>query len=235
MKKNLVCSSPLFVLLLLFSLWGSEGCKKSPEMKFSGTLEFTEHGVGPRVTGRLTSMTVEEGDEVKIGRLIATLERYDQAKRDYDRTQQLSQAGGASRQAVEQAGLTLEDQQILSPVEGVVLTKVHEAGEVVAAGSPVAVIGDREKIWVRVFIPEGLVSRIRMGQTAVLQFDGIARTFKGHVSFIAPKAEFTPRNVQTLEERVTQTFAVKIELDEREPYLRPGVTAEVTLDLSEKP
>jgi len=232
-SKHVLSSFLLFLNLLTLSscdLW-----RKEPPGRFSGTLEFTEHGVGPRVTGRLVSMTLEEGQEVKMGERIATLERYDQAKRDYDRISDLSRAGGATRQAVEQAALTLEDQQIVSPVDGVVLTKVHEAGEVVAAGSPVAVIGDRGRIWVRIFIPEGLISRVQMGQEAKLRFDGISREFRGHVSFIAPRAEFTPRNVQTEEERVTQTFAVKIQLDEREPFIRPGVSANVSLNVSGNP
>ncbi|MFO1518808.1 MAG: efflux RND transporter periplasmic adaptor subunit [bacterium] len=198
---------------------------------FTGTLEFTEHDVGARVPGRLSSLSVDEGDEVKNGQVIATLERYDQNKRDYERLQQLSVQGGATRQSVEQAQLSLEDQKIISPVDGVVLTKVHDSGEVVAAGNPVVVVGDRKKVWVKIFVPEGMINRVRLNAPATLKFDGLSRTFKGRVVFVAPKAEFTPRNVQTEEERVTQTFAVKVSLDETEPYLRPGVTAEVSLNL----
>jgi HlyD family secretion protein len=224
--------SIFYSFLLVFLL--TSGCNlwKNPSLqKFTGTLEFTEHGVGARVAGRLSSLRVDEGDEVKQNQLIATLERYDQTKRDYERISKLVHQGGATQQAVEQAGLTFEDQQIASPVEGVVLTKIHESGEVVATGSPVVVIGDRKKIWIKIFVPEGVINRVRMNQPATLKFDGLDQLFKGHVSFIAPKAEFTPRNVQTEEERVTQTFAVKVTLDEVESYLRPGVTAEVYLDL----
>jgi membrane fusion protein YbhG len=222
-----------FFLLIFFLLPACNQWMNPKPNLYTGTLEFTEHGVGARVAGRLSTLQVDEGDEVKNSQLIATLERYDQNKKDYERLSQLSQQGGATRQAVEQAELSLQDQQILSPVEGVILTKVHESGEVVAAGDPVVVIGDRKKIWVKIFVPEGMISRVKMNQAADLKFDGLEKHFKGHVSYVSPKAEFTPRNVQTEEERVTQTFAVKVQLDEVEPFLRPGVTAEVSLDGSQ--
>ncbi len=219
---------PLFLIPLGCDHW----MHPSPE-KFSGTLELTEHGVGARVAGRLTSLTVDEGDSVKQGELISTLERYDQTKRDYERVSRIVRQGGASEQEMENAALALEDQQVISPVDGVILTKVHESGEVVAAGSPIVIVGDPQKMWVKIFVPEGVINRVQMNQPATLKFDGLSQTFRGHVSYIAPRAEFTPRNVQTEEERITQTFAVKVTLDERQPYLRPGVNTDVFLDLKE--
>ena len=137
-----------------------------------------------------------------------------------------------SQQAVEQAELAMKDQRAVSPVDGVVLTKVHETGEVVGGGSPVLVVGDRSHLWVKLFVPEGYINRVRFAQEATVRFDGLARAFKGRVSFISPDAEFTPRNVQTPEERVTQTFAVKVTLEETENFLRPGVAADVDLPLT---
>ena len=220
--------------LSLYLLLGLCGCKNHQDpntLYLSGTLEMTEHGVGMPVPGRLTTLKVDEGDSVQKGELLATLERYDQTARDYDRLVQLLARGGTNQQAVEQAELTMRDQRALSPVDGVVLTKVHETGEVVSSTSPVLILGDRSRLWVRVFIPEGSISRVEMNAPATLKVDGLNREFKGHVSFISPDAEFTPRNVQTPEERVTQTFAVKILLEDSEPYLRPGVTADVTLPM----
>ncbi len=223
------------LLLLLGMGWVlMAGCDRlfaPSHLTLSGMLELTEHAVGARVPGRLASVFIEEGQDVTRGQVIAQLDRFDQAQRDADRMTQLFQQGGATQQAVEQAGLALEDQRIVSPVDGVVLTKVHEAGEVVAAGGPVAVIGDRAQMWVRVYVPEGLVNRVRVGQPATIRLDGLVHSLSGRVSVVAPKAEFTPRNVQTPEERVTQTFAVKVRLDHPEPWLRPGVAADVTLDL----
>ena len=86
----------------------------------------------------------------------------------------------------------------------------------------------------KIFVPEGQINRVTLGDLATLRFDGLNRTYAGHVSFIAPKAEFTPRNVQTPEERITQTFAIKIALDDPDPSLRPGVAADVTMDLTHR-
>ena len=204
-------------------------CHSWHEENFSGTLELTEYSVGVLSAGRLVTLQVDEGAKVKQGEILGTLDRYDQAKKDYDRAVMLLKSGGSSDQAVERAKLDLEDETIFSPVDGVVLVKIREVGEVLPAGSPVVTIGDDRHLWVRVFIPEGLINRVQLNQPAVLRFDGLKKKFKGHVIFIAPKAEFTPRNIQTKEERVTQTFAVKMALDEPYPELHPGVNADVTL------
>lgn len=192
---------------------------------------MTEHGVSFPVPGRITSLLVDEGEEVTQGQLLAKLERYELASREYDRLVKLLAQGGTNRQAVEEAELAMLDQRMLSPVNGVVLTKVHEIGEVSDPTSPVLIVGDKSKLWIRIYVPEGLVNRVHMNQSAKIKFDGLDQDFPGHVSFISPKAQFTPRNVQTPEERVTQTFAVKVELNQPKPFMRAGVPADVWLHL----
>lgn len=222
----------LWMALFLGPLILSCGSQKT-KLHLSGTLEVTEHAVGVRVPGRIVSENIQEGAEVKKGQLLATLEREVQAKKDYDRVSSLFEKGGTTRQAVEQAELTLEDQRVSAPVDGTVLIKVHEVGEVVVAGGAVAVIGETATPWVRVFVPEGLVSRLSLHHAATLKFDGLDRVIRGEVVSIAPKAEFTPRNVQSVEERVLQTFAVKVAIlpEDKPATLRPGVSADVTLEL----
>lgn len=207
------------------------GCGKfrgNDDMALSGTLELTEYSVGSPAPGRLREVLVDEGDIVKAGQLLAAFERESQAQRDWQRAERLFKQGGGSEQAAEQARLAWEDQRVVAPVDGVVLLRVRESGETVPAGAPVAVIGDTRDLWVRVHVPEGHVNRVPLNQPATLRFDGLDRSFKGHVSFVSPRADFTPRNVQTPEERVTQTFSVKVTLDERDPALRPGVAADVS-------
>ncbi len=197
---------------------------------FSGTLEMDEHSIGARVTGRVTELSFEEGQAVKAGELLATFERYDEAKRDYERAQKLFAVGGASDHDLENAKLAFEDQQVLSPVDGVILTKVRQKGEIAAAGSAVAVVGNNQKFWVRIYIPEGKINQVSLGQAASVKLDGVSRHFPAHVTYISTQAEFTPRNVQSEEERVTQTFAVKVTLDQPDPLLHAGVAADVRLD-----
>jgi multidrug efflux pump subunit AcrA (membrane-fusion protein) len=140
----------LFIFGLLCGCTGRDLADKT----FSGTLEVTEHKLGAKAAGRLVGLMVDEGDLVTHDAVIATMDHYAQAKRDYERTEALFKAGGADLQAVEYARLAMEDQQIVSPIDGIVLVKVHEVGEMLSAGSPVVVIGDLKDRWVKVFVTE---------------------------------------------------------------------------------
>ena len=222
----------LKLILPLFIFFALAGCHyhSKDALKFSGTLELTEHSLGAKAAGRLTSVSVEEGETVAAGQVIATLDRYEQFKKDYEREQELLKTGGTTQQSVEHAALAVEDQQVVSPVDGVVLVKVHEQGEIVAAGTPVAVIGDRRDLWVKIFVPEGAINRLELGQPVRVSVDGLSQKFGGKVTFISPQAEFTPRNIQTPEERATQTFAVKVRVDDPPAFLRPGVAADVVIE-----
>jgi multidrug resistance efflux pump len=218
------------VLIFLCSAVLISGCSAKNDIKhmtFSGTMEMTEHVLGVKAAGRLTTLNVKEGDPVQKGELLATFDRYEQNKKDLTRLEVLFKNGGANQQSLENARLSMEDQQVVSPLDGIVLVKSAETGEIVPAGSGVVVIGDPADQWVKIFVSEDLMHQLSIGQTAVISVDGGDRTYKGHVSFIADKAEFTPRNVQTPEERVTQTFAVKITVDDADKNLHAGVAADV--------
>lgn len=223
-----------YIVMLVGCLALAVGCQQQRQpagkMAFSGTLEMTEHQLGAKAAGRVSTLLVQEGDKVTAGQLIATLDRYEQARKDLERAQALFAQGGATAQDVEYAQLAMEDQQVVSPIDAVVLVKAREVGEMAQAGAPVVVIGDPKDQWVRVFIPEGAINRIRMGQKASLSFDGMTQTYLGHVRYIATKAEFTPRNVQTAEERVTQAFAVKVAADIGDLPAHAGVAVDVTFD-----
>ncbi len=224
-------------LIIMGVLFGTAGCglwNGVDHEKFSGTLELNEHVLGAKVAGRVMSLSVDEGSEVKKGIVLATMDRYEQTEKDYKRAVQLYEQGGGNYQSVEYAKLAMEDQVIVSPVDGVVLVKVHDVGEVVSSGSAVVVVGDRARFWVRIFVPEGIINRVRMGQQAKVRFDGLNQSFDGQVSFIASKAEFTPRNIQTAEERITQTFAVKVDIKNPPEFLRPGVACDVSLDFEKE-
>lgn len=221
----------IFFIVICCGLGACRDRKLESLYHFSGTLELTEHGVGFPAQGRVATLYVDEGDKVEVGQLLGYLDRYPLAKREYQRLADLLRHGGTNQQAVEEAEQAMLDQRALSPVTGVVLTKVHETGEVVGSGSALVIIGDRSQLWVRIFVPEGLINRVKMGQSATIRFDGLSEDFTGKVGFIAPEAEFTPRNVQTPEERVTQTFAVKVYLEHAPEFLRPGVPADVFLSL----
>lgn len=196
-------------------------------MTFSGTMEMTEHVLGAKAAGRLTTLNVDEGDLVKQGQLLATFDRFEQTKKDYARDQVLFQNGGFNQQALEDANLAMQDQEVIAPIDGVVLVKSAETGEIIPQGGGVVVIGDLKDQWVKVYVSEGLVHQLSIGRNAAVLVDGSSQAYKGHVTFISDKAEFTPRNVQTPDERVTQTIAVKITVDNPDANLHAGVAADV--------
>jgi multidrug resistance efflux pump len=215
------------VLLIAILIGGCTGKKDFKQMTFSGTMEMTEHVLGSKVAGRLVNLYVDEGDFVKKGQLLATFDRFEQNKKDYDRVGVLFKNGGANQQSLENAKLTMEDQQVISPLDGVVLVKDVETGEIIPSGGGVVVVGDPHDQWVKIYVSEDLVHQLVLNQQASIAVDGSKQTYKGHVTFIADKAEFTPRNVQTPEERVTQTIAVKITVDNADENLHAGVAADV--------
>jgi HlyD family secretion protein len=149
------------------------------------------------------------------------------------RQQDLSAAQAALAQA--QATLRLAvvvaaHNTVVAPVDGVVLTKNIEKGEVVAAGTAIYTLVTPDDIWLRVFIPEDQIGRVRLGQSARITVDTFpGRGFEGRVSEISPQAEFTPGNVQTKEDRVKLVFGVKIRLDNRDGSLKPGMPADAEI------
>lgn len=130
----------------------------------------------------------------------------------------------------EAARVSFEDLRARSTVEGMVTRTHAEAGETLGAGRPVATITDIAQPWVRVYIPESQIGKVRLGAAAKVRVDTFPdREFVGRVSYVSSQAEFTPKNVQTQEERVKLVFAVNVTMDNREGILKPGMPADVTI------
>lgn len=124
---------------------------------------------------------------------------------------------------------------LTSPTAGVVLRKHVEPGEIIVAGTPVATIADLENIWLKIYVPEPQLGRIRLGQMAEVTTDSFrGKTYRGRIIFINSEAEFTPKNVQTQEERVKLVFAVKIGLQNPNQELKPGMPADARIVLESR-
>ena len=140
---------------------------------------------------------------------------------------QLAQA----RNALDMAKTRLKEMTILSPLDGVVLRKNLEVGELANPGVPILTLMKPSDIWVRAYVPEEEVARIKVGSPARVAVDGYpARRFPGRITEIASEAEFTPRNVQTRKERVNLVFRIKIAVDNPEGILKPGMPADAEID-----
>lgn len=140
---------------------------------------------------------------------------------------QLAQA----RNALDMAKTRLKEMAIFSPLEGVVLRKNLEVGELASPGVPILTLMKPSDIWVRAYVPEEEVGRIKVGSKALVAVDAYpARRFPGRITEIASEAEFTPRNVQTKKERVNLVFRIKIAVDNPEGILKPGMPADADID-----
>jgi HlyD family secretion protein len=122
------------------------------------------------------------------------------------------------------------DATITSPAAGIVTQKLVDAGEVVAPRMPLVVVTDLDHAWANLFVPEPAMPRISLGQNAVVMTDAGNR-IEGKVTYLSPQAEFTPRNVQTADERSKLVYRIKVSVDNRQGILKPGmpVDAELTL------
>ena len=130
--------------------------------------------------------------------------------------------------AVAAARVALADLQVTSPVDGVVTRKHAEVGETLGAGRPVVTVTDISRPWLRVYIPEDQIGKVRLGAAARIKVDTFPdREFEGRVSYVSSQAEFTPKNVQTQEERVKLVFAVNVTVDNRDGTLKPGMPGDV--------
>jgi HlyD family secretion protein len=189
--------------------------------------ELLQHGAVAR-QARDDAATRRDMAEAAVNEARAGLKRLEAGPRPEEL------AAARARVAAAEADLgraqqALADAVITAPRGGIISEKLVEAGEMIGAGTPLAVLVDLETAWLNVYVPEPDLGRIRIGQAArVTTDDGQART--GTVSFIAPEAEFTPKNVQTKDERVKLVYRLKIALDNRDGLFKPGMPAEATLE-----
>jgi len=119
---------------------------------------------------------------------------------------------------------------LASPTAGSITLRLAEAGEVVAPGQAVLRVASLDHPWVRVYVNEKDLLRIRLGQGADVRVDGLpGKVFKGQVTFISPEAEFTPKTVETRELRVDLVYRVKVEVANPDGALKIGMPADVTI------
>ncbi len=169
----------------------------------SGTIEATETRLGSIQGGRVEGVAVSEGDQVQEGQIVAEVHP-------------ASTTRSSGRELIR------------SPLNGVVLYRAVEPGEVASPGTPLMTIADLNKLKLTVYVPEDRYGLINLGQVYPVSVDSFpGQTFAGTVSYISDQAEFTPRNVQTTENRKTTVFAIRLDLPPSDGKLKPGMPADV--------
>lgn len=120
-----------------------------------------------------------------------------------------------------------------APFSGVIMVRQAELGEVVGPGTPIVTLGDLEHVWMRAYVNEPDLGRVRLGEEAIVTTDNRpGERFRGRVSFIAQDAEFTPKSVETYAERVTLVYRIRIDIENRREELVPGMPVDAEIRLA---
>ncbi len=210
---------------------------------YAGTIEATEIDISPRLSSVISELDVKEGDDVSAGQVMIKLDGEDQklaealAQKDFDRTEKLFKDGAASQESYDNAKYKRDDTAlrlgwctIKSPVKGRVLAKYHEAGEWVTPGVKLLTVADLSEMWAYFYVPQTAVAKLSVGTEVAGYLPELGmRRFDGKITRINDEAEFTPKNVQTREERTRLVYGVKITFINGNGMLKPGMTLEVKL------
>ena len=201
------------------------------QIDFKRAESLYREGVGPQDT--------RDQAETNLKRAQATFERaqqeYDQAQ-EGTRKEELDVSRATLVQAEQKLRLSkinLEYTTLRAPKSGVILVRQAELGEVAVPNTPVVTLGDLNNVWLRAYVSESDLGRIHFGTPAVIRTDTYpGKTYHGRISFISDKAEFTPKSVQTFKERVTLVYRIKIDVENPNHELKPGMPADAEIPLN---
>lgn len=277
MKKNIAIA--LFVVLLLavnvlayFAFIKNGNNNKNKYLVLYGNVDIREVNMGFRVYGKVKELFFDEGDRVKPGDKLATLddvpysEEVMQAKANVesqeaslqDYSAKLEKRESLTKEAISKEDLDdaiynkkisskrleeakaalassltrLEDTQMICVSNGTILSRIREPGSVVNVGEPVFTISLDSPVWVRAYVNEPDLGKVYPGMLAEIFTDTKGNpSYLGHIGFISPVAEFTPKNVETTELRTDLVYRLRIILDEPDEGIRQGMPVTVKLKL----
>lgn len=138
-------------------------------------------------------------------------------------------------QRLKEVEVSYRETKIYTPADGVILSRVAEEGEVVNPGQVIYTMVDLNKLYIKVYIPEPELGKVKLGQQARVYVDAyLDRYFNGTLTRVYEQAEFTPKNVETKDERVKLVFGAEVSVDNPEGLLKPGMPADVVLKIDPK-
>jgi HlyD family secretion protein len=138
-----------------------------------------------------------------------------------------------AEESIKQAKINREHTKLYSPINGVILTRPREPGEVVSAGAPVLTMATIEKVYLKAYVGEADLGKAKLGQKVKISTDSYpGKSYEGKIYFISSEAEFTPKNLQTKEDRVKLVYRIKVEVPNPDQELKPGMIADGVIDLA---
>lgn len=213
------------------------------EFFYAGTIEVTKVDIPARVTSVISTRLVNEGDKVQQGQVLMELACEDYklaaniATENYNRALRLYRQGSEAKVTFDQVlnkkqeiDLKIAWCKVTAPMNGSIFNKYHEPGEMVNPGTRLFTMANLQDIYAYVYVPQALVAKLKIGQAVTGILPELKnKEFQGNISHINEEAEFTPKNVQTREERTRLVFGIKISFNNQDAILKPGMTLEVRL------
>lgn len=212
------------------------------EFRYVGTIEATKVDLSSRVTSVISSFDVKEGDKVEKDRVLIRLacEDYrlasDLAAQNFERASRLYREGSQAKEAFDLAKNTRDTAalkvswcDVAAPRAGRILATYREAGEMVSPGTKFLTLADLRDVYAYIYVAQPEVARVKLDQTLPAFLPEIQREIPGRIAVIGAEAEFTPKNVQTREERQRLVYAVKVSFPNEDEVLKPGMAIEVRL------
>ena len=210
---------------------------------YAGTLETTKVYLSARVASDVSHIYVAEGDTVTAGAPLMELScdtvkvLANQIDGDYGRAVTLKSQGHMSQAEFDMISRNKQDNDlklswchIKSPIDGMVMNKFREVGEVVAPGTVMMAVANPYDIWAYFYVPYDMLHQLHVGDNITGQLpESPDRVFPGRIIKISEEAEFTPKNVQTRAERTRLVYGVKVKFDNADLTLKSGMTIESTL------
>ncbi len=225
MKRARAAAEVIYAELKL----ASADLKRFAKLYEEGGISFREYET------RKTKYQVKRSSYDEANARVKSAEELLSLRREGSRTEKIEQ--GRAQLAIDKAALQQAKQQlaytnIASPVPGVVLSKCSESGEYLNPGSPVVTVGNLNKVWLRAYVREVDLGKIKLNQKVTVSIDTYPnKPYAGKISYISSTAEFTPKAVQTTEERTKLVYRIKIDLDNPENELKPGMPADAVITL----
>ncbi|OGL40923.1 MAG: hypothetical protein A3C43_09780 [Candidatus Schekmanbacteria bacterium RIFCSPHIGHO2_02_FULL_38_11] len=198
--------------------------------EYERTKELFEKGVLSKSAFDTAKTALKMAEEERLG----TQRQYEIAKNGY-RKEEIDESQFALKGAelrVEAIKRNIMDSEILSPATGIITKKVAEEGEYVPSGGLIATITDLSYVWLKIYLPENEYGKVMIGQKVKIKIDSFPKKyFDGKIIYISSEAEFTPKNIQTQEDRVKLVYALKVGINNSEGIFKPGMPADAFIEV----
>ncbi len=239
-NKKLLIPIPLILIAVIAYVVFA----RKSEFLYAGTVEATKIDISSRISSVISTFPAREGSKVKKGDLLVQMAcediklNFDSAKKDFDRAERLYKLDALPQENFDHvktkkddASLKMDWCSIIALKDTSVLNTYREEGEYVTPGTKLLTLINLSEVWTIVYVPQILLAKISTGMKVTGFLPELnMRQFDGKISYISDAAEFTPKNVQTREERTRLVFGVKITFMNPDELLKPGMSIEVKLE-----